>query len=136
MADFIKSELEALGVTVRLVPLGKHVLDGQEIDLPPAILASIGNDPKKKTVGLYAHYDVQPVRLCLLWVELAHRLCSHSRNRPWSPMDGTQILSFSPSTRGQVVSSAAGRAMTRALFWAGLTSSRPTLSRGSNYPST
>ena len=71
MADFIKSELEALGVTVRLVPLGKHVLDGQEIDLPPAILASIGNDPKKKTVGLYAHYDVQPVSLCLLWVELA-----------------------------------------------------------------
>lgn len=63
MADFIKAELEALGVTVRLVPLGKQVLDGQEIDLPPAILASIGNDPKKKTVGLYAHYDVQPVGL-------------------------------------------------------------------------
>jgi Cys-Gly metallodipeptidase DUG1 len=61
MADFIKGELDALGVTVRLVPLGKHLLDGQEIDLPPAILASVGNDPKKKTVGLYAHYDVQPV---------------------------------------------------------------------------
>ena len=71
MADFIKGELEALGVTVRLVPLGKHILDGQEIDLPPAILASVGNDPKKKTVGLYAHYDVQPVGLYLLWVELA-----------------------------------------------------------------
>jgi len=64
MADFIKDELEALGVTVRFVPLGKHLLDGQEIDLPPAILASIGNDPKKKTVGLYAHYDVQPVSRC------------------------------------------------------------------------
>jgi Cys-Gly metallodipeptidase DUG1 len=63
MADFIKVELEALGVQVRLVPLGKQLLDGQEIDLPPAILASIGNDPKKKTVGLYAHYDVQPVAL-------------------------------------------------------------------------
>lgn len=61
MADFIKLELEALGVAVQFVPLGKHLLDGQEIDLPPAILASIGNDPKKKTVGLYAHYDVQPV---------------------------------------------------------------------------
>ena len=71
MADFIKGELEALGVTVRLIPLGKHILDGQEIDLPPAILASIGNDPKKKTVGLYAHYDVQPVSLCFLWVECA-----------------------------------------------------------------
>lgn len=71
MADFIKCELEALGVTVRLVPLGKQLLDGQSIDLPPAILASIGNDPKKKTVGLYAHYDVQPVSLCLPWVERA-----------------------------------------------------------------
>ena len=71
MADFIKGQLEALGVTVRLVPLGKQILDGQEVDLPPAILASIGNDPKKKTVGLYAHYDVQPVSLCLVWVELA-----------------------------------------------------------------
>jgi len=71
MADFIKVELEALGVDVRFVPLGKHLLDGQEIDLPPAILASIGNDPKKKTVGLYAHYDVQPASLCLLRVERA-----------------------------------------------------------------
>ncbi|CAG7850464.1 Cys-Gly metallodipeptidase dug1; AltName: Full=GSH degradosomal complex subunit DUG1 [Serendipita indica DSM 11827] len=60
MADFLKSELEALGVKVKLVPLGKQVLDGQEIDLPPAILGEIGNDKSKKTVGLYAHYDVQP----------------------------------------------------------------------------
>ncbi|EJD52020.1 CNDP dipeptidase [Auricularia subglabra TFB-10046 SS5] len=60
MADWIKGELVPLGVDVKLVPLGKQTLDGQEIELPPAILASIGNDKSKPTVLLYAHYDVQP----------------------------------------------------------------------------
>ena len=61
MADFVVKELEALGVNVRTVDLGKQMLDGQECRLPPAILGWIGKDPKKKTVQLYAHYDVQPV---------------------------------------------------------------------------
>lgn len=61
MASFLKSELESLGVKVTLVNLGKHVMDGQELDLPPAILGEIGHDKNKKTVALYAHYDVQPV---------------------------------------------------------------------------
>jgi Cys-Gly metallodipeptidase DUG1 len=61
MAEYLKGELEKLNVSVRTVDLGKQVLDGQEIELPPAILGTLGNDPKKKTVLLYAHYDVQPV---------------------------------------------------------------------------
>jgi Cys-Gly metallodipeptidase DUG1 len=61
MAAFLKSELESLGVKVTLVELGKQILDGQEVQLPPAILGEFGNDKSKKTVGLYAHYDVQPV---------------------------------------------------------------------------
>lgn len=61
MAAFLQSELEALGVSVRLADLGKQTLDGQELQLPPAILGSIGNDKNKRTVLLYAHYDVQPV---------------------------------------------------------------------------
>lgn len=65
MAQFLKSELESLGVNVTLVDLGKQVLDGQEIALPPAILGEIGNDKSKKTVALYAHYDVQPVSIVL-----------------------------------------------------------------------
>jgi len=68
MAHFLKGELEAVGVSVEFRDLGKHVMDGQELQLPPAILGSIGSDPKKKTVLLYAHYDVQPVRL--LWLDL------------------------------------------------------------------
>ena len=54
-------ELTSLGATVRQVPLGKQILDGKEIDLPPAILASIGNDPEKRTILIYGHFDVQPV---------------------------------------------------------------------------
>ncbi|KIJ26502.1 hypothetical protein M422DRAFT_260501 [Sphaerobolus stellatus SS14] len=60
MAHFLKGELEAVGVSVELRDLGKHVMDGEELHLPPAILGKLGNDPKKKTVLLYAHYDVQP----------------------------------------------------------------------------
>ncbi|KIO25520.1 hypothetical protein M407DRAFT_75542 [Tulasnella calospora MUT 4182] len=67
MSRFIVKELEALGVKVRTVDLGKQVLDGQEIQLPPAILGSIGDDPKKKTIQLYAHYDVQPALLSDGW---------------------------------------------------------------------
>ncbi|KAG8998229.1 hypothetical protein FRB90_012351 [Tulasnella sp. 427] len=67
MSKFIVKELEALGVTVRTVDLGKQVLDGQEIQLPPAILGSIGDDPKKRTIQLYAHYDVQPALLSDGW---------------------------------------------------------------------
>lgn len=34
-------------------PLGKQVLDGEEIDLPPLILGQYGTDPAKKTILLY-----------------------------------------------------------------------------------
>ena len=61
MADFLERELKQLGIETSKVPLGKHVLDGQEIDLPPVILGTLGNDKSKKTVLLYGHFDVQPV---------------------------------------------------------------------------
>ncbi len=62
MSKYIVKELEALCVEVRTVDVGKQILDGQEIALPPVILASTANpDPAKKTILLYAHYDVQPV---------------------------------------------------------------------------
>lgn len=61
MAEWLNTELTALGVQTKLVDLGKQVLDGVELDLPPAILGTIGTDPAKKTVLLYGHFDVQPV---------------------------------------------------------------------------
>jgi hypothetical protein len=50
MAKFLNDHLKKVGVETQLTELGKHVMDGQELDLPPAILGRIGNDPKKKTV--------------------------------------------------------------------------------------
>lgn len=67
MATYLKSELESLGVKVTMVELGKHMLDGVEVQLPPAILGEIGNDKSKKTVCLYAHYDVQPALITDGW---------------------------------------------------------------------
>ena len=44
--------------------VGKQTLpDGTQIPLPPVILGQLGTDPKKKTVCLYGHLDVQPAML-------------------------------------------------------------------------
>ena len=75
MGAWLKGELEALGAEcvpfssfsvlrrpltalsrvdrVKSVPLGKHTLDGQEIELPPVLLGKYGNDPKKKNILIY-----------------------------------------------------------------------------------
>jgi Cys-Gly metallodipeptidase DUG1 len=60
MSDWLAAQLKAVGVTVKQVDLGTHVMDGQTLPLPPAILGRIGEDPKKKTVLVYGHFDVQP----------------------------------------------------------------------------
>lgn len=61
MGEYLKKQLEDLGVEVRMADVGKQVIEGVELPLPPVILGRFGSDPKKKTVQLYAHYDVQPV---------------------------------------------------------------------------
>jgi len=33
-----------------------------KVPLPPVILGQLGNDPKKKTVCIYGHLDVQPAK--------------------------------------------------------------------------
>jgi hypothetical protein len=55
MAEWLAGQLESLGAQVERAPLGKQTLDGQELDLPPALLGSYGNDPKKKTVCARLH---------------------------------------------------------------------------------
>ncbi|KAI1091887.1 Cys-Gly metallodipeptidase dug1 [Rostrohypoxylon terebratum] len=59
MAHFLTSELQNLGATVELRPLGKQP-DAPELDLPPVILARYGSDKNKRTILVYGHYDVQP----------------------------------------------------------------------------
>lgn len=61
MSEFLIDELQQLGATVETRQLGKHTWQGKEYDLPPIILASVGQDPEKKTILVYGHYDVQPV---------------------------------------------------------------------------
>jgi len=97
MVNFVAGKLEGLGGKVVLKDVGTEVMykgqacftptdlrvhvlkcsgfqtygDGLVIPLPPILLASIGNNPSKKTVLVYGHLDVQPgkkvkmTRMCL-----------------------------------------------------------------------
>lgn len=82
MADWAQKQLETLGVKVDRRALGKHSMDGKELELPPVlfgasqkqrllefsrrrtgaqcIAGTYGSDPKKKTILVYGHLDVQP----------------------------------------------------------------------------
>jgi len=52
---------EQLGCQVELKDIGMETLpNGEKIPLPPVLLASLGNDPAKKTLCVYGHLDVQP----------------------------------------------------------------------------
>ncbi|KDQ12420.1 hypothetical protein BOTBODRAFT_34393 [Botryobasidium botryosum FD-172 SS1] len=67
MGKYLQKQLQDLGVEVRMADVGRQVVDGQDLPLPPVILGKFGSDPKKKTVQLYAHYDVQPALLSDGW---------------------------------------------------------------------
>ena len=64
-AHYLADEMRALGFQdIELKDLGKQpppVID-PELPLPPVILARYGNDPAKKTILVYGHYDVQPAK--------------------------------------------------------------------------
>jgi Cys-Gly metallodipeptidase DUG1 len=63
MAHFLVDELTQLGFQdIQLKELGTQpppVAD-PNLQLPPIVLGRFGSDPKKKTVLVYGHYDVQP----------------------------------------------------------------------------
>ena len=63
MAVWLQDKLEHFGVKTAAIPLGQQHIEGQVLDLPPAIVGRIGNDPRKKTILVYGHFDVQPVCL-------------------------------------------------------------------------
>ncbi|KAK9477204.1 hypothetical protein V1514DRAFT_334501 [Lipomyces japonicus] len=62
MAHFLEKELKALGAQVELRELGPQGA-GTNVDLPPIVLGKYGNDPNKRTILVYGHYDVQPALL-------------------------------------------------------------------------
>lgn len=56
-----REKLEALGATTELADNGMQRISGdKQIPLPPILLGHLGSDPKKKTVLIYGHLDVQP----------------------------------------------------------------------------
>lgn len=71
MAQWLETQLSKYGVNTAKIPLGNQPIDGQELDLPPAIVGRIGEDPKKKTILVYGHFDVQPVRVRFVWLPFA-----------------------------------------------------------------
>uniref|UniRef100_F1L670 Cytosolic non-specific dipeptidase n=1 Tax=Ascaris suum TaxID=6253 RepID=F1L670_ASCSU len=63
MLDWVNKKLESLGAITENVPLGKQTLpNGMTLTLPPGLFATLGNDPKKKTLLIYGHLDVQPAK--------------------------------------------------------------------------
>uniref|UniRef100_A0A1B0AM21 Peptidase M20 dimerisation domain-containing protein n=1 Tax=Glossina palpalis gambiensis TaxID=67801 RepID=A0A1B0AM21_9MUSC len=61
MVEWCADKLRALGTEIEFADLGEQkLLDGKTIPLPKVILGKLGKDPKKKTVLVYGHLDVQP----------------------------------------------------------------------------
>ncbi|MFX0185321.1 MAG: M20/M25/M40 family metallo-hydrolase [Candidatus Hodarchaeota archaeon] len=55
-AEFIKANLEKIGVQIQLIENAK---EGNN----PIIFGKLGEDPEKKSVLFYSHYDVQPAKI-------------------------------------------------------------------------
>ncbi|XP_060528292.1 cytosolic non-specific dipeptidase-like [Cylas formicarius] len=68
MIRFTEEWLNKLNVKYECFNIGFHDVDGTRVRLPPVILASVGNDPKKKTVCAYLHLDVPEPDLST-WIE-------------------------------------------------------------------
>ncbi|XP_013109891.2 cytosolic non-specific dipeptidase [Stomoxys calcitrans] len=61
MVEWTAEKLKALGTEIEFADIGEQQLaDGKKIPLPNVILGDLGKDPKKKTVLVYGHLDVQP----------------------------------------------------------------------------
>ncbi|KAK7461443.1 hypothetical protein VKT23_008621 [Stygiomarasmius scandens] len=60
MSNFMLQQLKALNVDARQVELGPQ--SGTNVNLPPLVIGTLGTDPKKKTVLIYGHFDVQPAQ--------------------------------------------------------------------------
>ena len=61
MVHLVGDRVKALGATVEYCDVGMQTLpDGSKLKLPPVMMGELGNDPKKKTLLVYGHLDVQP----------------------------------------------------------------------------
>jgi nonspecific dipeptidase len=61
MVEWMKKHLEHLGAVCELEDVGEQILpEGTKLQLPPILFGHLGKDPKKKTICIYGHLDVQP----------------------------------------------------------------------------
>ncbi|CAH1115192.1 unnamed protein product [Psylliodes chrysocephalus] len=58
MVTFMEDWLKELGMKYEVFNIGFYYVEGKKIRLPPVILATLGNDPNKKTLCAYGHLDV------------------------------------------------------------------------------
>lgn len=64
MVKWFDELLKKEGATTELVDIGKQTFpDGKVAPYPPVLLAQLGADPKKKTLCVYGHLDVQPASI-------------------------------------------------------------------------
>ncbi|KXZ75665.1 cytosolic non-specific dipeptidase [Tribolium castaneum] len=59
MIDFTQNWLSKLGLKYERFNIGFHELGGEKHRLPVILLASLGNDQRKKTLCIYVHLDVK-----------------------------------------------------------------------------
>ena len=68
MGEWLETEMKRLNISdIKKHMPGEQILEGQKLQLPPILLGRYGKDPKKKTVLVYGHYDVQPALLSDGW---------------------------------------------------------------------
>ncbi|XP_045489382.1 cytosolic non-specific dipeptidase [Pieris rapae] len=60
MVQWTQEKLREVGASTELRDIGFQNIDGKEIKLPPVLVGTLGNDPKKNTICIYGHLDVQP----------------------------------------------------------------------------
>lgn len=68
MMQWGQKHLQDLGASAELRDNGNQQFpDGTVVKYPPILLGQLGSDPKKKTVLVYGHLDVQPAHLSDGW---------------------------------------------------------------------
>ena len=90
MSKWLRAQLEKYGVKTAAIPLGQQQIEGQVLDLPPAIVGRIGEDPSKKTILIYGHFDVQPVSIAISRLSVSLDAIWFPLCRRKSATDGTQ----------------------------------------------
>lgn len=61
MAKWTADKLKELGATVQIREIGlQKTIPENNVQLPPVVVGTLGNDKAKKTICIYGHLDVQP----------------------------------------------------------------------------